>query len=192
MRKVLYIFGFLTDLDIEWLARAGTRKKIGNGEAIIKEGEVVGTLAIVLEGELLVSTKSAGQIVRLGVGEIVGEISLVDSAPASATVAALGSTLVLLVDKTKLLEKLDLDIGFGCRFYRALAVFLADRLRSTLQLPERTSGAEQTPVRDELDPAILDNVWAAGERFNRMLAILRGGSNSAGRFLSAPRASHPT
>ena len=101
MRKVLYIFGFLTDLDIEWLARAGTRKKIGNGDAIIKEGEVVDTLAIILEGELLVSTKSAGQIVRLSVGEIVGEISLVDSAPASATVAALGNALVLLLNMLK-------------------------------------------------------------------------------------------
>jgi CRP/FNR family cyclic AMP-dependent transcriptional regulator len=191
MRKVLYIFGFLTDLDMEWLARAGTRKKLGNGEVIIQEGELVETLAIVLEGELSVVTRSAGQIARLGVGEIVGEISLVDSAAASATVAALESTFVLLLEKATLLEKLDVDIGFSSRFYRALAVFLADRLRSTLHLPERLSGSDKTPSRDELDPAILDNVWAAGERFNRMVAILRGGS-TVGPFLSSPRASHPT
>jgi CRP-like cAMP-binding protein len=192
MRKVLYIFGFLSDVDVEWLARAGTRKKLGNGEVIIQEGELVETLAIVLEGEVLVSTRSTGQIARLGVGEIVGEISLVDSAAASATVAALGSTFVLLLNKAILLEKLDLDIGFSSRFYRALAVFLADRLRSTLHLPERLSDSDKTPIRDELDRAILDNVWAAGERFNRMLGILRGGSDSVGPFLSTPRASHPT
>jgi CRP/FNR family cyclic AMP-dependent transcriptional regulator len=191
MRKVLYIFGFLSDLDIEWLARVGTRKKLGNGEVIIQEGELVETLAIVLEGELLVSTRSAGQIARLGVGEIVGEMSLVDSAAASATVAALGSTFVLLLDKTTLFEKLDVDIGFSSRFYRALAIFLADRLRSTLHLPELLSGSDKTPSRDELDPAILDNVWAAGERFNRMLAILRGRGDSVGPFFSSPRASHP-
>ena len=191
MRKVLYIFGFLTDLDMEWLAGAGTRKKLGEGEVIIQEGELVETLAIVLEGELSVLTSSAGQIARLGVGDIVGEMSLVDSAAASATVAALGSTFVLLLDKTTLFEKLDVDIGFSSRFYRALAIFLADRLRSTLHLPELLSGSDKTPSRDELDPAILDNVWAAGERFNRMLAILRGRSDSVGPFFSSPRASHP-
>ncbi len=176
MRKVLYIFGFLTDLDMEWLARAGTRKRIGDGETIIKAGETVDAIAIVLEGELSVSTSSVEQVARLGVGEIVGEMSLVDSAPASATVAARGSTLVLLLDKTTLIEKLAADVAFGSRFYRALAVFLADRLRSTLELPAKASGLETGLIRDELDPGILENVWAAGERFNRMLTILRGGS----------------
>ena len=88
MRKVLYIFGLLSDADVEWIARTGVRRRLVDGDVIIQEGQHVDFLVFVLEGELLVTTRRLGEIARLGVGEVVGEISLVDSAPPSATVAA--------------------------------------------------------------------------------------------------------
>jgi CRP/FNR family transcriptional regulator, cyclic AMP receptor protein len=47
----------------------------------------------------LVTAQAAGEIARLGVGEIVGEMSFVDSAPPSATVTAVGECLALFLDK---------------------------------------------------------------------------------------------
>ena len=129
MRKVLYIFGLLTDADVAWMAQTGIQRRLGDGDVIIRQGESTDSLIILLEGELLVTTRRLGQIARLGVGEVVGEISLVDSAPTSATITASGNGLALFLDKTKLMQKLDSDDGFGSRFYHALAVFLADRLR---------------------------------------------------------------
>jgi CRP-like cAMP-binding protein len=114
-----------------------------------------------------------GQIARLAVGEIVGEVSLVDSAPASATVTARGEGLALFLDRTKLLDKLGRDEGFAARFYRALAMFLADRLRATRQPKASRLMDEDAVVQDELDLGIVDHITAAGERFNRMLKILR-------------------
>jgi CRP-like cAMP-binding protein len=176
MRKVLYIFGLLTDADVHWIARTGVRRHLANGEIVIREGEQTDSLVFLLEGELLVTVDGLGQIARLGVGEIVGEMSLVDSAPPSATITAHGAGLALFVDKTRLMQKLERDEGFGCRFYRALAVFLADRLRAARRLPSGQSGIadEAAIVEDELDVGILDHVSAAGERFNRMLRILSG------------------
>lgn len=173
MRKVLYIFGLLTDADIEWMARHGTRRQIRNGELLIEEGGVSQSLILLLDGELQVSAKGYGPIARLGVGEIVGEISLVDSAPPSATITALGDGQALFLDKAELLQKLDDDEGFGSRFYRALAVFLADRLRATR--PPTANDLSDSPAlsQDELDLGIIDHVSSAGERFNRMLRILR-------------------
>jgi CRP/FNR family transcriptional regulator, cyclic AMP receptor protein len=175
MRKVLYLFGLLTDADIAWLAGIGIKRRLGNGDIVINEGVTIDSIVILLEGEFQITTRVSQRIATVGVGEIVGEVSLVDSAPPSATVMARGECLALYVDKKILMQKLESDVGFGCRFYRALAMFLADRLRSTLLLPsykERGLGDSTVILEDELDPGILDKTSSAGERFNRMLKLL--------------------
>ena len=177
MRKVLYIFGVLTDADVESLLRIGTPRRLRDGETVIEEGKPADSLILLLEGEFLVSKEGMGQIARLGVGEIVGEMSLVDPALPSATITARGRCLALFIDKTTLLQKLESDVAFGCRFYRALAIFLADRLRATMQAPslsERSIADAAAVLEDELDPGILDAVSSAGERFQRMLKALTG------------------
>jgi CRP/FNR family cyclic AMP-dependent transcriptional regulator len=173
MRKVLYIFGLLTDADIEWIARTGTRRRLRDGDVLTREGEPPEALIILLEGELVVTADPVGEVARLGVGEIVGEVSLVDSAPASATVTARGEGAALFLDRTKLLHKLEGDEGFAARFYRALAMFLADRLRGTREPKAAGLMDQDAVVQDELDIGIVDHISAAGERFNRMLRILR-------------------
>jgi len=52
MRKVLYIFGLLTDADIEWMARNGTHRRLRDGELLIEEGGNPDALILLLEGEL--------------------------------------------------------------------------------------------------------------------------------------------
>ena len=175
MRKVLYIFGLLTDADAEWMARTGRKRHIADREVVIQEGVPVDWIILLLEGTMRVSAHGFGDVGRIGAGEIVGEVSLVDSAPPSATVAAEGECLALFIDKMRLKEKLESDLAFGCRFYRALAVFLADRLRATRRLPSADGGLadEGTLVEGELDQGIMDNISSAGERFIRLLNILR-------------------
>jgi CRP-like cAMP-binding protein len=119
-----------------------------------------------------VTAEGFGQVGRLGVGEIVGEVSLVDSAPPSATVTARGDGSALFLDRMRLLQKLDSDVGFGARFYRALAMFLADRLRAGRQPKAARLADTNAILPDELDVGIMDHVSAAGERFNRLLRML--------------------
>ena len=176
MRKVLYIFGLLSDADVAWMAQTGIRRRLSDGNVVIREGASSDSLIFMLEGELLVTTRRLGQIARLGVGEVVGEISLVDSAPPSATITASGNGMALFLDKTKLMQKLDNDDGFASRFYHALAVYLADRLREARgSLAGNSAISDQMGIaEDELDVGILDRVSAAGERFSRMLRTLSG------------------
>ncbi|HTJ02182.1 MAG TPA: cyclic nucleotide-binding domain-containing protein [Methylovirgula sp.] len=176
MRKVLYIFGLLTDDDIAWIADTGIRRHVKAGEVLIREGVFVDSIIIILEGECVVTAETVGKIARLGVGEIIGEMSFVDSAPPSATVTVERDGLVLLIDKTAMLKKLEGDIAFGRRFYQALAVFLADRLRATVRrlgygTQDRLDRPLETP--DELDAQLLDRVSDAGERFARLLNVVR-------------------
>jgi CRP/FNR family cyclic AMP-dependent transcriptional regulator len=177
LRKVLYIFGLLTDADIDWMARVGVRRRVKDGEILIEQGKLIDSIILLLEGQLSVVIEGVGIVARLGVGEIVGEMSMVDSAPPSATVAAEGECMILLLDKNVLLQKIASDAPFGCRFYKALAVFLADRLREMQHRSSRNYGqdlAAETILKDELDAAILDNVAMAGDRFDRMLKVLAG------------------
>ncbi|HEY7242613.1 MAG TPA: cyclic nucleotide-binding domain-containing protein [Xanthobacteraceae bacterium] len=177
MRKVLYIFGALTDADVETLVRIGTRRRLDDGEVVIREGEWADSVILLLNGEFLVTKQGMGQIALLGAGEIVGEMSLVDSELPSATITARGRCLALFINKAILLQKLETNVGFGCRFYRAMAIFLADRLRATMQAPalSESSMADEAPVlADELDSGILDAVSNAGERFQRVLRLLTG------------------
>jgi CRP/FNR family transcriptional regulator, cyclic AMP receptor protein len=177
MRKVLYIFGLLTDADVDWMARIGVRKRVKDGEILIEQDKPTDSIFLLLEGQFSVTVRDVGVVASLGVGEIVGEMSLVDSTLPSATVVAEGGCRVLSLNKNILLQKIESDVGFGCRFYKALAVFLADRLR---QMGQRLNAngeldlAGDTISKDELDPAILDNVWMAGDRFDRLLKVLAG------------------
>lgn len=177
MRKVLYIFGQLSDADVTWLARAGTRRHVADGDVLIREGEVNAAIYILLDGRFRVSAAGVGVLAVLGAGELVGEMSFVDSTPPSATVAADGPCQVLAVDKARIRDKIAEDQGFGLRFYKALSIFLADRLRGTVRRlgygdSGRLDGDEV--MADELDEAVLDGVSLAGERFDRMLKVLMG------------------
>ncbi|NJR50248.1 MAG: cyclic nucleotide-binding domain-containing protein [Leptolyngbyaceae cyanobacterium CSU_1_3] len=140
MKKVLFILGELIEEDIDWLVEIGDRQLIPPAMVLIQEGRCVETLYILLEGELSVLAQSLGgrEIARLNRGEIVGEMSFVDSRPPSATVRAAQASQVFAIPQAQLAAKLDRDVGFASRFYRALAMFLSNRLRSTVgQLGDR-------------------------------------------------------
>jgi CRP-like cAMP-binding protein len=173
MRKVLYIFGLLSDADVSWIAKTGIQRRLRDGDVLIREGEQTDALVFLLDGDFVASSRVLGPFARIGVGEIVGEVSLVDSAPPSATITASGEGLALFLNKEELMQKLAADNGFGSRFYRALAVFLADRLRDARRAAGNRSVGDATFEDDELDVGILDRMSNAGDRFNQMLKTLR-------------------
>ena len=173
----VYVFGLLTDADVAWMAQAGVRRPIKDREILIQEGLPLELVILLLQGECVVTEHAAGEIVRLGAGEIVGEMSFLDAAPPSATVTAVGDGLALFLDKETLARRLEADVAFGCRFYRALAIFLADRLRGTT----RRIGGGDAPRLDprpvgkgEADSRILDAVSTARDRFDRLFKMLVG------------------
>ncbi len=177
MRKVLYILGQLTDRDVEWLGASGKRRTVAQGETIITMGKPLDSIFFLLSGEMSVLVEGIGEIARLKSGEIMGEMSLIDASPPSATVVAVADSKVLEISKRKLYDKMSSDIEFAAHFYRAIATFLSDRLRKTvsrLGYGETVNLDNQEMQPDELDSNILDNVFLAGGRFDRMLKTLMG------------------
>lgn len=173
MRKVLFIFGVLNDSDVDWMVRAGEARRVPAGNVLIREGQMFDSIVLLLSGSMAVVVDGAGEVAQLAPGDFIGEMSLIDSAPPSATVTAKNDCTALFVPKQILLRKLSDDVGFGSRFYRALAILLSDRLRAT-EKRMAYGGAhgldDQTiRLRDELDTAVLDHVSIAGSRFDRLL-----------------------
>jgi CRP/FNR family transcriptional regulator, cyclic AMP receptor protein len=119
MRKALYILGILDDEDANWLASNGKARRISAGTVIIQQGVPSNSVFILIDGKLVVHSAKI-EIAKLFAGEIVGEISFVDSRPPSATVTATNDSQVLEIDKAALRSKLQKDFGFASRFYLSL------------------------------------------------------------------------
>jgi CRP/FNR family cyclic AMP-dependent transcriptional regulator len=170
MRRAMYLMGVLDDSDIEWLASHGTALRASTGQILVREGQPLDSLFVVFEGQLAVSA-GGKPIATLYAGEVVGEISLVDSRPPLATVTALDNARLLSVSKDLLKRKLDVDKKFAANFYRALAIFLADRLRTTtvrLGYGAPTQDGE-THAADELGDELMETVSLGSRRFDELL-----------------------
>ena len=167
MRKALLLLGILNDSDLDWMIAAGTKREVASGSVVIHQGRPIDEMFLVLDGVLSVRTDKPGSadIARLRSGEVVGEMSFVDSRPPSASVQATEPSVVLAIPRAVLENKLNNDVHFAARFYRALAVFLSSRLRSTVGLLGygRLDGQ---PDDDEVEPDTLDNLSLAGARFD--------------------------
>jgi CRP-like cAMP-binding protein len=174
MRKVLLIFSELTDGDVDWLSKAGDRVHLEAGATLVPLGARLDSVWFVLEGALSVHTAAGAQLALMGSGEIVGEMSLVDPAPTAVTVRVAGDATLLRISNDAVRAKLSADPAFAARFYRALCVFLASRLRSTTRRMGYGDEAADAHEKDELTDDLLDNVHLAGARFDRMLKRLAG------------------
>ena len=174
MRKVLFIFSVLSDSDVDWLAKTGERVHLDPGTVLIPLGARIDNVYFVLDGELEVKTAKGERISTLLSGEVIGEMSLVDPAPTVVSVEVLRESTVLRLSDAVVRAKLAADTAFAARFYRALCVFLAHRMRNATQRIGYGAPTEETDARDELNEDLLDNVHLAGARFDRMLRRLAG------------------
>jgi len=174
MRKSLVLMGILDDSDIAWLTTDGEQRFVTPETVLIQEGRSIDALFIILDGSFTVSVAALrGQVVAtLLAGEIIGEISFVDSRPPLASVIAIENSHVLAVSREKLRARMEREPGFAGRFYKAVATFLADRLRTTTGRFGYGS-AQQDADPDALDDHMMDHVSLAAARFDGMLKRLR-------------------
>jgi CRP/FNR family transcriptional regulator, cyclic AMP receptor protein len=177
LRKVLFILGQLTDSDVDWLAAQGARKRLAKADVLIKHGTRPDAMYVILDGAMSVVTSKGLRIAGVASGDILGEMSLLDSSPTVVSVVADQDCTVLAVPKPVLSAKLEQDVAFAARFYKALGIFLTDRMRGTINKfgygEEEDNGGERMD-EDELDIEVLDKVHLAGARFERMLKTLAG------------------
>ena len=151
-------------MDIEWMIHNGNKKIVKSKETLINKGENIENIYIILSGQLSISDQRQ-TIAAIGSGEIVGEMSFLESRPPSVSVIAAEDSIVYSISKELMNEKLENDIAFKANFYYALALFLSDRLRKTTN----QLGYESPEEADMIDVNVLDGVTKAGARFSKIL-----------------------
>jgi CRP/FNR family transcriptional regulator, cyclic AMP receptor protein len=178
MSKLLVILGELSDRDIDWMVANGTRTKVQAGTLLIAEGKPLDALYIVLDGTLSVSVSSLGnkEVGKITCGEVLGEMSFVDGRLPSGSITAIDECLILSISRRLLTEKLEQDVLFSLRFYRAITKFLSSRMRGVYrrfgedtdylidQDPDDASPTQQLPENPDL----------AQSRFDWLLKRLKG------------------
>lgn len=94
------LFEGLTDDDLREVAAICTQRQFKDGDVLAKQGEVGRELYIVSDGlvEVAVSERTTPRVVvNLGAGQLIGEMSLVDRGPRSATVKAIQDPTIVQV-----------------------------------------------------------------------------------------------
>ena len=172
MRKVLSILGQLSDEDVEWIARQGHKLECPVGQNLITAGQAVTHLFILLDGEVAILLPNGAELVRVGSGEILGEMSLVDKSPPSASAKITEKSTFLAIDQDLLRQKMDTDPIFAAHMYRAIACFLSMRMRATISNLGYGKSGGTLDDEMEVDEEILDKLHLAGARFERMRQIL--------------------
>lgn len=167
----------LTDGDWSLLLQRAERRAFQRDETILRQGEARIALHVVRRGFARVERDEQGSgiaIARLGPGELFGEMSLLESGGASASVVADEAMEIDVIDGAFVQSLLMSDPGLSTRFYRSLAVSLSRRLRATstqlaqvrahdVPLPERRPAPRTGHLQARQIPADLSAALRAFE-----------------------------
>ncbi|MBI5245353.1 MAG: cyclic nucleotide-binding domain-containing protein [Elusimicrobia bacterium] len=125
--KVVHIFREVPADYLAGLAEIVQERTLFPGEVVFKQGEEGDALYLVSEG--LIGVSAGGkEVARLGPGECLGELALVDEEPRSATATALEESRLLRISSDDFNNLLPTHPGIA----KALMHTLARRLRATL------------------------------------------------------------
>jgi CRP/FNR family cyclic AMP-dependent transcriptional regulator len=160
--------------ELRWVGEAAQQRTFAEGENLFEIGEPGHSLFIVTAGTVQVlhpHRAAAFQLARIGPGEFIGEMSLLDDSPRSATAKALCEVEALVLDKADF-HRLVLskpEVGLH------LLGVMSRRMR---QADEHISGLNSRAVRDPVTG--LHNRLAFEERLEEEAARSRryGGSFS--------------
>ena len=123
--------------------KAGKTRYLNAGECFIKEGEVVGSVFLVMGGEVLLKKQEKGSAEKLiatrSKGSLLGELSFMLGLPATVSAFAApskssdpstSSTPVTIIDvpQVKLMETLKSDPRLSGDFFQLLGATLAERI----------------------------------------------------------------
>ena len=200
LREALIVFAELDDSDIDWLIAAGKVQKVMNNSVLIRSGRPIESLYILLDGAVALKSASEDinpltkafsnledsenqplekELARLSRGDIFGETPFMEMQNPAVTVKALRDSLVLSIPRWRLSAKLLHDVGFATRFYRVLAILLADKQQAIVQrlgygrLSYSSGQSLENSYSNELNNNLLAQVALAGARFEWMLKRIR-------------------
>lgn len=179
MSKSWVILGQIGERDIDWLVKAGHRYHLPAGEILIQHGEAIENLYLVIDGVLALLNPQGQQTGQLHTGAIIGELGLLETIHANTTLRAENDAVVLVVPRAKITARLEANADFAAGFYRGLATYLAQHIiEDTTVQGQMNFTLAATDTDTELGETVLDNVYLAGTRFDRISRLVMESENS--------------
>ena len=100
------LFQGCSNRDLETIAKAGDEVRMPAGSLILDQGQTGREAFVVLDGTV-VAKRNGKKIANLGRGAVVGELSLLDHGPRTATVICETDCELLLLDQRNFMGVLD-------------------------------------------------------------------------------------
>jgi CRP-like cAMP-binding protein len=100
------LFSSCSTKDLEKIAKAGDELQMPAGALIVDQGQTGREAFIVLEGSVNVS-RNGKTVATLGAGTVVGELSLLDHGPRTATVVCESDCTLMLITQRHFLAVVD-------------------------------------------------------------------------------------
>jgi flavin reductase (DIM6/NTAB) family NADH-FMN oxidoreductase RutF len=119
------VFAALPEELLAPILAAGVERSYADGEALMRRGDPAESLSLVLEGTVRV--ERPGKLVRLGAGDLIGEIEVLDGGPRLADITAEGPVRCLEVARNDLVHAIEAQP----RAALALIEVLAGRFRES-------------------------------------------------------------
>jgi CRP-like cAMP-binding protein len=171
------ILSHISPSDLETLKYYGVFGEYGPGEVVVQEGVEQSELYIVIAGDLEVVIKSGGEEVtlgKIGPGDCIGEISIFEPGPASATVRVLEQAVLWHLDVTSLQSYFERLPVAGGQLMLGIAQLLSKRLRQANQaiIANRMIPKHLSVRSGKVEPITADNVDEDKEKRTGLLGGL--------------------
>ena len=119
------LFSSCSSKDLERIAKAGDRVSLAKGTTLTKQGEAGKEAFIILSGKATVK-RGGKKVATLSTGSVVGELSLLDHGPRTATVTCETECQVLVISRGNFLRVIDKVPALTHKLLGALAMRIRD------------------------------------------------------------------
>ncbi len=129
LEKVQMIQGF-ERIEIEKLAQYCKAYKVGKGKTIFKEGEKSHFMCLIVDGSIDIF-KENKHIVTVRAGKSMGEMSILDGFPNSATAISAIESEHIIITRYQFERLCETNPYLGLKLYRVIGRLMSLRLRQT-------------------------------------------------------------
>jgi CRP/FNR family cyclic AMP-dependent transcriptional regulator len=123
---------YLTPNDWTLVADKASRVQFRKGQTMVQKGKRTNGVYLLLSGTARVQIPGKPAVPEIGPGEICGEMSFLEDAPASVNVVAQGDVEAYHLDRATIEGLFEIFPHLASRFYRSLAASLSHRLRELI------------------------------------------------------------
>ena len=130
-------FADLTAEELQIIVPYTEAYRLTKGQVVLKEGASRSYLCLIVEGAVdILKNSSAGQkiITQLGAGKTLGEMSMIDGLPFSATAIAAEDTVLILFSRLSFHQISEQQPTLGLKLYTRLSAMMSLRLRQTTDM----------------------------------------------------------